>query len=126
MSEDRLDQDFDLPAAKQANLEHIAVTDTKSQAAMFAVGQRAARSFDNRAFDAAGRDRAGKRAIITHRIWLPPWRGAEPDVRTTVASATPWPCSSQRAAMASTSDWWRGKTWNSFGSAPRAKGWLRR
>src|SRR6185503_4139960 len=66
MSGNRLDQDFDLPAAEQADLEHPAVTDTERQAAMFAVGQRAVRSFDHGALDTTGGDRTGEGAVSAH------------------------------------------------------------
>src|SRR5690242_20038503 len=67
MSEDRLDQDFDLPAAQQADFEHPAIADTENQLAMFAVGQRLTRGLDDRAFDTAGRNRTGKGAVLAHR-----------------------------------------------------------
>ena len=44
-------------------------------------------------------------------IWLPVWRGAEPEVFTTVASATPWPAASHLRAISSTSISLAEKTW---------------
>ena len=54
-------------------------------------------------------------------IWLPPWRGAEPVVFTTVARATRCPSLNQFAAIASTSDSVAGKDIARFHSCGAAK-----
>jgi hypothetical protein len=96
---DLLDEHPDGAAAGQPDIPGGLVGDAEFQHFRLAALDHVERLGHHRALDAAAGDRAEERAVVVDdEAGARPGRGAEPQVSTTVASATPWPAFCQSSA----------------------------
>ena len=87
------------PPQESPDLPGGLVGDPEFEQARLAVADHVEGLGDDRALDAAAGNGAEEVALLVDaRAWLPTGRGAEPQVSTTVASATPRPACRQRCA----------------------------
>ena len=88
------------PPQDRPTCQAVSSATPNSKHARLAVGDDVQRLGDHRALDAAAGDRAEEEPSPSMARWLPTGRGAEPQVSTTVASATPRPARRQASACA--------------------------
>ena len=116
-----LDEDPDVTSAREADFPGHLVGDAEPQSPRFPIRDRAARGLDHRALDATARHRAEELARVAHHELAAHGPRGEPQVDTTVASATPRPCAHHAAAWPSTSSAGSRPPWPSSARVQRAR-----